>query len=172
MAKHLLSDRQIRNAKAKAKPYRLFDGDGLALWVSSTGAKSWQLRYRLNGKEQTATIGKLSRLTLAEARVRADGLRKLATDGEHLTTFKRRERLQREAGAANTFKVVASAWAAREAKRQKWTPDYVDEVAAAYDRARRLALRRALMNWYEATLIAARDGARVVPLEKQGRAAR
>ena len=47
-----------------------------------------------------------------------------------------------------------------------------NKVAAAYDRARRLALRRELMNWYEATLIAARDGARVVPLEKQGRAAR
>lgn len=47
MAKHLLTDRHIRNAKPKPKPYRLFDGDGLALWISPTGAKSWQLRYRL-----------------------------------------------------------------------------------------------------------------------------
>ena len=34
-----------------------------------------------------------------------------------------------------------------------------NKVAAAYDRARRLELRRELMAWYEATLIAARDGA-------------
>ena len=131
MAKHLLSDRRIRTAKAQAKPYRLFDGDGLALWISPTGAKSWQLRYRLHGKEQTATLGKLGRLTLIEARVRAEQLRKLAADGEHLTTVKRRDRLQRKADAANTFGVVAVGWMAREARRQKWTPDYLDEVTAS-----------------------------------------
>lgn len=131
MAKHLLTDRHVRNAKPKATPYRLFDGDGLALWVSTTGARSWQLRYRLHGKEQTATLGKLERLTLAEARARADDLRKLAADGEHLTTVKRRDRLQRKADAANTFGVVAAGWMAREARRQKWTPDYLGEVAAS-----------------------------------------
>lgn len=131
MAKHLLTDRHVRNAKAKAKPYRLFDGDGLALWVSPTGAKSWQLRYRLHGKEQTATLGKLERLTLAKARARADDMRKLAADGEHLTTVKRRDRLQRKADAANTFGVVAAGWMAREARRQKWTPDYLGEVAGS-----------------------------------------
>jgi integrase len=36
-----------------------------------------------------------------------------------------------------------------------------NKVAAAYDRAKRLELRRELMLWYEATLTAARDGANV-----------
>jgi integrase len=40
------------------------------------------------------------------------------------------------------------------------------KVESAYDRAKRLDLRRELMTWYEATLIAARDGARVVPLQR------
>ena len=53
-----LTDLKVRKAKAKDKPYRLFDGDGLALLVQPTGVKSWQLRYRLGGKEQTWTIGK------------------------------------------------------------------------------------------------------------------
>jgi integrase len=131
MAKHLLTDLKVRNAKPRDKAYRLFDGDGLALWVSPTGAKSWQLRYRLDGKEQTATLGKLNLLTLAEARAKAQEARKLAAEGEHLTIIKRRTRLQRKANAANTFSVVASGWMSREAKRQKWTPDYVDEVAAS-----------------------------------------
>lgn len=131
MPRNLLTDRHIRNATPRAKPYRLFDGDGLALWVSPTGARSWQLRYRLHDKEQTATLGKLERLTLAEARTRADNLHKLAADGEHLTTVKRRDRLQRKADAANTFSVVAAEWMAREARRQKWTPDYLGEVAAS-----------------------------------------
>lgn len=128
MATHLLTDRHIRNAKPRATPYRLFDGDGLALWVSPTGAKSWQLRYRLDGKEQTATLGKINRLTLADARERADEMRKLAASGAHLTTVKRADKLQRRVEAANTFDVVAAGWIAREARRQKWRPDYLAEV--------------------------------------------
>jgi len=42
-----------------------------------------------------------------------------------------------------------------------------NKVAAAYDRAQRLELRRDLMSWYEGTLIAARDGAAVVPINKR-----
>jgi predicted XRE-type DNA-binding protein len=37
-------------------------------------------------------------------------------------------------------------------------------AAAAYDRAKRLELRRRLMQWYESELIAARDGAQVVTM--------
>ena len=39
-----------------------------------------------------------------------------------------------------------------------------NKVASAYDRARRLELRRALLRWYEGQLIAARDGADVVAI--------
>jgi integrase len=41
------------------------------------------------------------------------------------------------------------------------------KVAAAYDRAHRLELRRALMQWYEEVVIAARDGATVHALNAQ-----
>ena len=39
-----------------------------------------------------------------------------------------------------------------------------NKTAAAYDRAKRLAFRYELMSWYEATLLAARDGAKVIEL--------
>lgn len=131
MAKHLLTDRHVRNAKPRAKPYRLFDGDGLALWISSTGARSWQLRYRLDGTEQTATLGKLERLTLADARAEADKARKLAAQGEHLTAIKHAAKVQRRSDAANTFGTFAAAWIAREGRRMQWTPNYRGEVAAS-----------------------------------------
>lgn len=41
-----------------------------------------------------------------------------------------------------------------------------NNVASAYDRAQRVELRRDLMAWYEATLIAARDGAQVLNIGK------
>ncbi|HVE48008.1 MAG TPA: Arm DNA-binding domain-containing protein [Casimicrobiaceae bacterium] len=53
-----LTDIRIRKAQPGHKPYRLYDGGGLALLVQPSGVKSWQMRYRLHGKEQTATIGK------------------------------------------------------------------------------------------------------------------
>jgi integrase len=128
MAKDLLTDRAVRNAKAADKPYRLFDGDGLALWVSPIGAKSWQLRYRLDGKDQTATLGKYPKIPLAEAREDADKKRKLAAAGEQLTTAKRVQRLHKKIERGNTFDTMATHWAEREARRQKWTPHYVVEV--------------------------------------------
>jgi len=131
MAAKLLTDKAITNAKPRAKPYRLFDGDGLALWVSPTGVKSWQLRYRLDGKDQTATIGKLSRVSLADARQRADEKRKLVERGEHLTTAKRADRARKEVERANTFEVVAADWVSQEARRQDWTISYVSEVRAS-----------------------------------------
>ena len=41
------------------------------------------------------------------------------------------------------------------------------KVASAYDRAKRLELRRELLGWYEQTLIAARDGAQVLELNRR-----
>lgn len=131
MAKHLLTDRDVRNAKAGEKQYRISDGDGLVLWISPTGAKSWQLRYRLNGKEQMATLGKLDRLSLAEARIKANKQRKLADEGHHLTTVKRTAKLQRKTDAENTFGTLAEAWVARESRRMQWTQDYRVEVEAS-----------------------------------------
>jgi integrase len=128
MAKHKLTDKSVRLAKAKAKPYRLYDGDGLALLVSPTGVKSWQLRYRLAGKEQTSTLGKLDRLTLAQARVEADKARRIADKGEHLTVAKRVDRATRAAANASTFKSMAAAWVKSESKRKRWTDAYVEEV--------------------------------------------
>ena len=42
-----------------------------------------------------------------------------------------------------------------------------NKVAAAYDRAHRLELRRAVMQWYEEVLIATRDGATVHALNQR-----
>ena len=75
MPRHLLSDRHVRTAKPRAKPYRKADGDGLFLYVPPSGVASWQYRYRLHGKQQTATLGKLADMTLAEARDAAGAAR-------------------------------------------------------------------------------------------------
>ena len=131
MAKHLLTDRHVRTAKPRATPYRLHDGEGLALLVQPSGVKSWQFRYRLRGKDQTLTLGKLDRLGLADARDEADKARALAAKGEHLTVVKHAAKAQRRTDAANTFGPFAAAWVKREARRVPWSDNYREEVAAS-----------------------------------------
>ena len=53
-----LKDVQLRNAKCKdGKLLKLFDGDGLYLWVYPDGRKYWRLRYWVNGKEKSLSLG-------------------------------------------------------------------------------------------------------------------
>jgi integrase len=127
-----LTDLRIRKAKPdKHRAYRLHDGGGLALWISPSGVKSWQLRYRLHGREQTAVLGKLDALTLAEARAKAEEARQRVAAGEQLTALKREQKARKQADRANTFGVVAQAWVDSEAREQQWTADYRGEVEAS-----------------------------------------
>lgn len=133
MARHLLTDRQVQNAKPKPKSYRLADGDGLYLYVPPSGASSWQFRYRLGDKPQTATLGRLDRITLGQARAKAQDVRTLVADGHHVTAVRRVERAKRAAARTATFGVLSADWLKREARRAKWTADYQQEVKASLD---------------------------------------
>lgn len=64
----MLTDRTIRAAAPKDKPYKLSDIDGLYLHVSAAGTKMWKYNYKADGKQQTKTYGRLEVLKLAEAR--------------------------------------------------------------------------------------------------------
>ena len=61
----LLGALAVRNATPRAKPYRLKDGGGLFLMLGPSGSKSWQYRYKLDGRGQTATLGKYPGMSLA-----------------------------------------------------------------------------------------------------------
>lgn len=131
MAEKLLNDRQVLNAKARGKPYRLYDGGGLALNVTAGGVRAWQYRYTLAGKPQTATLGRYPDVGLAEARALAAEARKAAAKGVHLTVRKRVEKATRVARAGSTFGKAADDWVRREARRAHWTEDYREEVKAS-----------------------------------------
>src|SRR5512139_4160050 len=117
MPRHLLSDLKVRNAKPKEKPYRFADGGGLFLFVPPSGVKAWQFRYKLAGKQQTATLGRVGRMSLADARKAAARAQAQADEGRHVTAEKRLERARRAVAAENTFESVAKSWIAVRARR-------------------------------------------------------
>ena len=52
-----LTDTAIRSVKAKDKPQKLTDGDGMFLYVHPNGGKYWRLQYRFNGKQKMLALG-------------------------------------------------------------------------------------------------------------------
>ena len=131
MPRHLLNDLRVRNAKPREKAYRLADGDGLFLFVPTSGARAWQFRYRYLGRPQTATLGRANVLSLAEARETAQHARKLAASGEHLTVAKRLARVHKQAATSSTFASVARDWINVESKRSGWAPGHKSRVESS-----------------------------------------
>ncbi len=76
-----LTDARCRAAKPQTKPFKLFDGGGLHLWVSPTGAKAWRPAYRVDGRPQTKSLGAYPEVSLAEARRKRDEARAVLRDG-------------------------------------------------------------------------------------------
>jgi integrase len=63
------------------RPGRHPDGRGLFLCIGKSGARSWVLRFMLNGKSRDMGLGSAHDVTLAEARGKAASARKLKADG-------------------------------------------------------------------------------------------
>ena len=107
-----LNDRQIKNAKPAetGKKTKLFDGGGLYLEVTPAGGKVFRLKYRIDGKEKTLTIGKYPTVSLAEARQAAENARRLLVSGQDPSEAKQQEKRERQAAALNTFESIARRW--------------------------------------------------------------
>jgi Integrase len=102
-----LTDIQVRNAKAGNKPRKLTDGNGLYLYISSAGGKSWRLDYNFFGKRKTLTFGTYPSVTLAEARSQRDDAKRKLAEGLDPSLMKKRQQLEAKAAAGNTFGVIA-----------------------------------------------------------------
>ncbi|MGO7769838.1 tyrosine-type recombinase/integrase [Rhizobium ruizarguesonis] len=102
-----LTDIQVRNAKADGKPRKLADANGLYLYVSAAGGKSWRLDYNFFGKRKTLTLGGYPSLTLAEARSQRDEAKRKLAEGLDPSLAKKRQQLEAKAAAGNTFGLMA-----------------------------------------------------------------
>ncbi|MEQ9448363.1 MAG: Arm DNA-binding domain-containing protein, partial [Rhodospirillaceae bacterium] len=71
-----------------AGPGRHGDGRGLFLYVKPTGARSWVLRYQVQGRRRDLGLGAYPDVSLAMARDRAAEARRLIAEGEDPITKK------------------------------------------------------------------------------------
>ena len=106
----MLTDTAIKKAQPRAKAYRLTDERGLHLLVQPNGSKLWQLRYRHDGKERTASLGQYPDVSLKDARERREATRKTLAQGLDPVAEKRALREAAQASTHHTFEAVARQW--------------------------------------------------------------
>lgn len=75
-------------------PGRYGDGNGLYLFIDSSGAKRWVLRTVVAGRRRDIGIGSVQLVALAEAREQAVRLRRMARTGGDPLAERRRERMR------------------------------------------------------------------------------
>lgn len=100
-----LSDTAIRGAKPGLKPYKLGDGNGLYLFVTTTGKKYWRMDYRFEGKRKTAAFGVYPDVKLKAAREKCYEVKALLAQGIDPGPQKNSQKL-----TENTFEAVAREW--------------------------------------------------------------
>ena len=105
-----LSDTALRNAKPTEKPYKLYDERGLYVIVNPNGGKWWRLKYRLDGKEKTISLGTYPEVTLAQARGKRDDARSLVADNTDPSHHRRETKIQAKLASQNTFEAIANEW--------------------------------------------------------------
>ncbi len=122
-----LTDVQVKTAKPKDKPYKLFDGGGLYLEVMPTGSKLWRMKFKqANGKEGRLSFGNYPDVSLSAARAKRTEARELKAKDIDPAQARRLEKLQRAAAASNTFEAVARQWHAN--KSEAWKENTAKEA--------------------------------------------
>ena len=120
--KSSLTDTAIRGAKPNDKPLKLFDGNGLFLFVAPNGTNSWRVNYRIQGREKLLTLGTYPTLSLKEAREACMEAKKQISGGVDPSL----EKKVRARSVHTTFEAVAREW--HENQMPTWTPGYAKDV--------------------------------------------
>lgn len=122
----MLTDVQAKKAKGAEKPYKLSDSGGLFLLVSTTGNRSWRMKYRFGGKEKLLTFGSYPEVSLIKAREDREKAKAALRDGRDPAVEKKQAAAARTLGASNTFEACARAWF--ELNKPRWSEVHAGNV--------------------------------------------
>jgi integrase len=128
----MLTEMQVKNAKAKERDYKLADSEGLYLYVTAKGHRSWRMKYRFAGKERRLVLGAYPDLALREARDRKADARKLLREGRDPGIEAVKARVERAVASANTFEALALGWYALQEPR--WTRVHASDVIGSLEK--------------------------------------
>lgn len=77
----MITNKKLDAAKGQEKPYKLYDSDGLYVFVTASGARSWRTNYKEAGKNKTKTFGIYPDISVAKARELNSDFKRLLSAG-------------------------------------------------------------------------------------------
>ncbi|BDI37247.1 integrase domain-containing protein [Escherichia coli] len=129
-----LSACEVQKAKPSDKDYELFDGQGLTLFVRTSGKKIWRFRYkRPNSTARTTiTLGHYPAMSLASARALHAEQLSLLVKGIDPKKLEQEEAERERLAVESLFINVATRWFA--VKKTRISEDYADDIWRSLER--------------------------------------
>ncbi|ANJ95244.1 tyrosine-type recombinase/integrase [Serratia plymuthica] len=121
-----LNDTKIRSLKPSAKPFKVSDSHGLYLLINPGGSRLWYLKYRINRKESRLGLGAYPDVSLADARLQRDGIRKLLA--QNINPAQQRCAERATSSPEKTFKYVALDW---HKSNRTWSENHAARLLAS-----------------------------------------
>lgn len=113
-----LTNVAISQVKPTGKTQKLFDGGGLFLEVTPTGARRWRFKYRFGGKEKLLSLGVHPDVSLKDARGRHQEARRHLA--QSIDPSEVRKVVKSALAGEHSFEVIAREWIAL--KSPGWSP--------------------------------------------------
>lgn len=123
-----LTHTEVKQAKPKAKMYKLLDGGGLQLRVMPNGSKSWILDYKrpYTKVRTTLSLGQYPAVSLKDARSEREKAKKLLAQDIDPKDQKMSERQQQSTAAQSTLENISRQWL--EVKQSKISKDHAKDT--------------------------------------------
>jgi len=122
----MLTEVEVKQAKAKEKPHRLSDQGGLYLEVSPKGSKYWRYKYRISTGaqriEKRLALGVYPKISLKNARELHREAHALVSQGGDPSLLKREQKALAEVASLNTFGSLGEDWFAKQSP--DWSPTH------------------------------------------------
>ncbi len=123
-----LSPLTVKATESKAKKNgvntKIPDGGGLYFVAESKRSSWWRFDYRASGKQKTLSFGTFPEISLQDARIKRDELRKQIAAGIDPAEQRKAERIA-ESGA-DSFEAIAREWWAY--KKDTWTEGHAERT--------------------------------------------
>lgn len=127
-----LTDTAIRKTRPVTKTQRMFDSGGLYIELSPKGGKWWRLKYRFNGKEKRLSLGVYPEVSLKDARLRRDELRKLLANDIDPSEHRKALKSAKAESLVNSFELISREWFAKHSPN--WAPTHADRIIRRLER--------------------------------------
>ncbi|HBG06911.1 MAG: integrase [Geobacteraceae bacterium GWC2_58_44] len=123
-----LTDLKIKKAQPQDKDYRLPDGDGLFLQVTTKGGKWWRLRYKFEGREKLLSLGVYPDISLSDARERRHEARAMVAKGIDPSADRKAVKAKKIEESANSFAAIGKEWHAHLVGNKAWSADHATTI--------------------------------------------